>query len=656
MRNADGCLAHVCSARCAGAALVAVLALALLSAGAAAGEASLTLRIRSLAATARGDAPLPIQVDLIATGTAVRTGRLELRVVDGRQPLLHWTSDEWTVAAGTRSAAVLLPPLALDRGHDAIVGQAVWHERGGTFPLGDHTLAAADRGGHDLVLAFCPPTVSAQAAGHLTRVLALDGVARPDDLDGARLRIASLRLSGDQLPRQALAWCAYDAALIAGDSLAGLADEQLAALERWVLAGGSCALAIDGALPPRVAALITRCAGAAAAAEAAADFAEHRRWRAGLGRLVLAPMADSDEKRWAQSAAWVWGLRDHPAQLLATDRSGFASAAAAAMRSNPNHHEQRGIALLTGLLLPEQITIIPLPIILGVFLLFVLAIGPGDWLLLGALRARRFTWLLFPALAVGCTLFMVWLSERYLGSRDQRQVLAIVDVAADGSVLRHDRISLLFTGSTRSVEDAPRQALWANLGEGQRDPRFQADSAAPGGPAHVTGTMPSAYRVERTVSQWTPTLHRELSFAPVELPLRVPWQRLTDLPATTAQSDADALLRELGAEAAVLFDREGGSRTFGALPKGRESSAQVVRYPHQESAAPTAWLYALTWNNVGDSWGSLISRHAPRGGATLADCAIASDDTGERVAVVIARRGEVLWVIRCLIPSATRRR
>ena len=109
---------------------------------------------------------------------------------------------------------------------------------------------------------------------------------------------------------------------------------------------------------------------------------------------------------------------------------------------------------------------------MAIFLAFVVLVGPGDWFVLGWLRAGRYTWLLFPALAIGCTWTTVAVARHYLGASDRVQRLEIVDLGSGGQTLRHNRFGRQFAGTGHRAAKL-HDTLWADLVGADPNERFQ---------------------------------------------------------------------------------------------------------------------------------------------------------------------------------------
>ena len=137
-------------------------------------------------------------------------------------------------------------------------------------------------------------------------------------------------------------------------------------------------------------------------------------------------------------------------------------------------------AELMNLLMPRTVRLIPFSALLGLLGLFLLIIGPADYFVLGFLRRRRLTWVLFPATSIAFTVATVLMANHYLGLRDQRRSLIVVDLAQDGTALRWNRYELIFTARDKQSVTELKDALWAPLKVQSQMPGQAYVSARPG--------------------------------------------------------------------------------------------------------------------------------------------------------------------------------
>jgi hypothetical protein len=237
--------------------------------------------------------------------------------------------------------------------------------------------------------------------------------------------------------------------------------------------------------------------------------------------------------------------------------------------------------------LPHSARIIPIPVVSAIVGVFVLLVGPGEWFVLGWLRRRRWTWVTFPAIAAGCTLFTVRAAEYYLGTNDQQLALVITDFSPDGRALRENRLELWFAGRSGEAVSEMRQALAVPAGNEPPNPR--AGAAQPG--AIYQGLVPAHYTLRRRLSQWTPYLQRSLTFTPNPATAHLRWEALTKLPTygftavpaavtTTTYADphaAEYIAKQIGADGWAVSVFQFGKLASGfRVPGGGDALAMLL--------------------------------------------------------------------------------
>ena len=223
-----------------------------------------------------------------------------------------------------------------------------------------------------------------------------------------------------------------------------------------------------------------------------------------------------------------------------------------------------GAEMMQGLL-PASVQLVPFGVIALILGLFLLAIGPFDYWLLGRLKRRKLTWLLFPCLTLAFTVFSVWLSNLYMGSRNHRRALVIRDVDAQGAVIRESRFEMLFNSQASAVTTDVRRALFLPLDYQSffwNDMWTYAYRSAPGvqelvEPPLLTGRLPIQGTVVQRLPQWTPQLNRLLT---IPLPTTVSEQEAVGT-APTAFDWSRAV--DPGSERSVKDLRERALAAFG---------------------------------------------------------------------------------------------
>lgn len=312
---------------------------------------------------------------------------------------------------------------------------------------------------------------------------------------------------------------------------------------------------------------------------------------------------------------------------------------------------QSGDGLLKRLI-PEEVEIVPLEYIAAILVLYVLAIGPGEYFLLGLFRLRRFTWITFPLLTIGFTLFTVWLSNDYLSSSVERTHATVIDVGADGSALRESRFELLYTASTHDVVTELDRGLFTPIDHtrfGAEQQNMQMQRMAARGrvpddpesqmaidPPVLEGKPPGSHRAVQNVPQWTPQINRIFRIAPSDEAIdkaltRFDWTRQWNL-----QRDASEIQRM----AAVAFGPE-------AKAIGFASGQMVFGNPIEFFSA------ALTSTETGQMLShdfltdisvrqprnlfEVVSQIAPHGGGNLEDLTLldVTDETQSLLLIVV---------------------
>jgi hypothetical protein len=625
---------------------------------AAAAASQLQVTLTPLVLRPRTTGPTPVEVSLRWDGARLLEGRLDLTVRDGGRAVGRYRSGELALTTGEQNLRILLPTLPPGWDSQADV-QMAFLSGGRRYNLEPGYLWLAKPGERSLVMAVCAGRDTASPAWRATeRSLRMDHF-RPASREESSLRELSTtlaRLTADDLPAQPLAYCAYDAVVMTPDALAEARERPLEALGRWVLAGGSLCVFAGRSIGTERLQFLNRLSDDALA-PALDDAGRLRpgallRLHAGLGRLVVVPAAppsdaDLDTAEWRRSVAFLWKARQDVSDEMERDGTWSAKTNVVAARSartavpppmSFGRLESDVGRNLVASLMPRTVRLVPLHAMVGMLTLFVLCIGPGDWFLLGRWRRRRLTWVLFPATTAVFTLAMVAMAGRYLGDRDQRRALVVVDVGRHGTVLRQNRYELVFASRDRQVATELRGALWSLVVRGT-DAGYYRGGSYRGGPTReeepplTEGMPPGAFSVSRVVRQWQPELGRALSFDPPETPLLpIDW----DAAEALARSRADVRAvpstapgRRLPAIDVYAFGGSGDRNWAqqGLLP------ADLVR----DLCHDARGLFGV------------LSQLSPAGGDSVEDLlAFDRSDPGQCLLVVLARAGEDIVMYRRL--------
>lgn len=364
------------------------------------------------------------------------------------------------------------------------------------------------------------------------------------------------------VPAEPLQLLAFDSLYLSTDQLAKLSEAQREALLIWTRGGGSLAVSVAGAVPRQWANWLNLVAGGSAwdpklivTEQGKVELLQTESggvWLGypGYGRSALilqAPEVQSQE--WHEVVLHLWKVRDRQREHVLGNQEATVPfrfdrrADDWTIRDSlePLPWEPQGVVdagVLTGLLLPESVSGVPLWLVCSVLgACFLLAV-PGDYWLLGALRLRRWTWVCMPLVALGSTWYMVRTANSYLGNQDYRQSLTFMDLDRSGQVLRCNQFELNFPATSRLDQEPGGRVIRTDLGEGQTgqreirgidlDPdrltRQQFRDAAAGllnrglAPTDIpvyVGTIPGDYLLQRRMNQWTPRITRSIGFQPL---------------------------------------------------------------------------------------------------------------------------------------------
>ncbi len=402
-----------------------------------------------------------------------------------------------------------------------------------------------------------------------------------------------------------------------------------------------------------------------------------RRHRPGLGRaVILNSLPKEDETAdLRELVAFLWRIRNDRSSTFRTtgtlnvppkpvsQETGWPSEWSGGL-ANPYepYRPFKPIRLteaegLTTILLPESVTGIPFVVVVVILLLFLIAIVPLDYFLLGHFNRRRYTWVLLPVVSLG---------NSYLGSADYRTSLEFVDLTTNNRVVRSSRFELLFTAKQREVATELKQTLHTVIAERQADIEEDWNSAAgmaetggeqprkPELPVYE-GNLPGSFTVQQPMRQWSPHLSRQSSFQterqvpPFELDdsdFKLPdspallanpeWQRELRNRIPLSESESTVLLFHRKEVFELTREATPGS---GAAPEGPPDSKdeRLLELIRKVCVRPAGGLF------------SFVSQISPNGAADFEDLAILDpSDPNQWLLVVLKAQGDDYVVFRRL--------
>lgn len=313
------------------------------------------------------------------------------------------------------------------------------------------------------------------------RIVAVVGSARPDGLQDANLELASLQ--PDELPEE---WQGYSA-LTALIWLDGRATEirgsaQIDALKQWISTGGTFCVARantvglagtaiadllpvklgasrelptlgSGRLPagPMVVLGSSLRKGALRAVQDEIPIVVESAQDAGRIIFLAADPARDPFVGWAEAGEfWKWLLHLPPPPAAA----------------RPEEH--RSLRSIGSYALTQQAGRFPdvaAPEIGGLFLLIILylvVVGPLDYLLLRWLKKMEYTWFTFPGYVAAFTLFILMVGGAFIQRAAHQREIAVVDHYPDSGFVRHRALSAVLAPANVIYRVEEAQPLSSN--------------------------------------------------------------------------------------------------------------------------------------------------------------------------------------------------
>lgn len=318
-------------------------------------------------------------------------------------------------------------------------------------------------------------------------------------------------------------------------------------------------------------------------------------------------------------------------------------------------------------LMPEGISIVPAWFIGFLLLGYVIAIGPADYLLLGKLRLRKLTWILFPVLTAGFTIFTLAIADAYMSTTEEGGSVTITDIGGDGLAIRSSTVDLQFCSSQRSLKEEFASSFVVPT---HTNNAAQTSGASPGSSAMITyqGSFPSGFKTERMIRKWEPQMTRSLTFAPADNDIPgIDWADIELLRTPEGRRRLASLLKkhyrgedEPDVLEAVVLHRGSSTsvldtnRILGGATQSAERLFEQMRYRYYQQDVPDharivgSGIMAATQTNT-DGIFQVVSKVAPGGAATMEDLPILDkSDPKQWALVIVVKRGEDFTVYRRL--------
>ena len=641
------------------------LALVLALAGSvSAQDKRLAISLEPLVPTCRSGAPLPIEWRCTWNGTGILEGEIQFDISDSSQRLGSFTTGTIVLSGGEQRFRQLLPPMEVVDQYEQADIEVRFVTKSQTIRLGNQSVRIPRRQQGVFAIAACDAwdiAVAAPAA-ILAQHLEMEqfdpqraDLNRP--VTARPITTVSTRASPQSLPTDPLNYTGYDMVVVAGDGFGALRDSQLQALRQWVEAGGSLLISPTGALQGHHLAFLNgliaksisnstpytldgngRLVDSVSRSEETA-----RRLRTGLGRTAILrteALPDFETQDWLKTVKFLWKFRTKP--VVSREKNLSAAASLALPRSSGNQFVR--------LLMPKTVHTLPLGWMGGILALYIACVGPLDYFLLGRLRMRKWTWVLFPVLTLAFAVSIVWMSNQTMQRGNVRKSVVILDVIEGNKVSRMNRFELLFLGSGQTAETQANRALFVPMNTQQYDlpedlqiarQRGVLRSSLVSAPRYA-GWIPGQCTVSQDIPQWTPQLNRMMTIAPApaDYPAGFDWDAISvadldgDKPRQALQAKVQAAF---GPEAAMYVLKKGQhfSGSTGPPVEWKEFGHQMAAPIYQLEAPPQHGLFQL------------ISQLSPGGSANFTDLSLLDSNDSDQylLSVQVPHQGE-LWIYR----------
>lgn len=675
------------------------------------GQGILTGKISSQVVRKRSDAPMTLEVSLDYRGQGLLEGCVELTFTQYGRVLAVVRSSDLALAAGAQTFRLMVPAVQPMPGDGMVAVRMRFIGGRGESDLGEFPLRVPDPTERGFLICVGEaleggePNPSVLALAQALRIERFNPDRTPATI--LSLATASAFVPVEDFPMHPLGYCQYDLVFLAEDVFPLLRERQLGALKSWVEAGGSvCVMPGRGLKDYQLRFLNDLAAQPGESSprfeltlEGAVTFAGGRPatgidlFRSELGRtaVVLRPVnvkEDLDTPLWRQMVAFLWKMRF--SRLDSVVRGGVWNTDAPSDPHLPYNgpwasgpfsagYNPAGEALVRALM-PKSVRLVPLGLVALMLCGFLAVIGPLDYFLLGALKRRKYTWVLLPGACFGFTVAMAALSSHFMGRSDQRTAMLFCDVGKGGRILRTNRCELIFAGGQTTLATSLENALFSDLTHG---PSFSGPGVNYARPAGADdsgrvltyrGRVPVAYSVAQEVMQWRPQLNRSFSIeagksaedfhwdaiTPAMLGNRQRWGEVT-ASLTGGRPFNGCVVLCLGYEAIILYAAP--DFVMGAGPGAAETMLYPPALVNQAPGAfpPNSGTFQLTENGAPIPWQglplesillkflsacpqyglfSILSQISPTGGNNTDDFALLDPTDSNQWLLIVVRHEE----------------
>lgn len=312
---------------------------------------------------------------------------------------------------------------------------------------------------------------------------------------------------------------------------------------------------------------------------------------------------------------------------------------------------------LVSQLMPTGVTMVPITYVGGILLTYIFLVGPGDYFLLGLLKMRRYTWIVFPVVTVLFTGGLVLLSNYYMSTTETGGSIEICDVAGE-KIARRTRVSLEFYGSRRETESQWENSLFAPIEFQQQDdltiasrwrnpPTRRTRQSNEDDNFYYLGRVGSKYSTHRVVPQWDPRLSRSFEIVADEAAPNCgfDWKSPGDLATVQGRYLLGEGVRAWKSDAGCIVYNQAARYQVREPPAASQSASTYNDVVYRASMTDQSdWQRMLRYgfaakiSRMEQGFLHYVRQVAPHGGSSLEDLALI-DTTDPTLWVV-----EVTWM------------
>lgn len=662
----------------------------------------LRLKLSTVASNVRSDAPLSLNVHLDWASPDLVEGRLELACYDGEKLLHRNVGSDVALFVGDRHSRTILPPMSLSRDVSTLTVRARFLTETIDYDLGSFELRVPVYWRRSFVIGVVVPKENSGVAGsaELGQSLRLDQLGE-NEIPGNQLVSIPSEITPEDLRASGLGLFSFDVLALTSPGFNVLTEDQLDAIGDWVETGGSLLVSVDRAYSPAQAKFLNRIAGVpeddpgmliAADGLPPGELGDHRghfcMYRPGLGRSVILRAEEQADTvlDLREAAAHLWKIRSKmqtefghtgtsgqlSKRLLGSEFDQFDDSQL--MYSPFQQVRLAEMDSLSSILLPDDVQSIPLSVVIVILALFLIAIVPIDYYVLGYFNCRRFTWLLLPVVSLVFTGFTALLGSAYLGSTDYRTSLEFVDLTNGNRVIRSSCFEMLFTATQKEVATELKQTLYAPVNL-RRSPKMDQRNSARGlrtsdiddvsfdttnqpqdsESPPSDGNVPASFTVRQKMGKWSPqwsrqtALQTERAIPQFDLDdIKRTWQQSPELLANVEwrRSQHEKIQTVLPGSTVLIFtqnhihnisQREVPSEPNGEIEPTKSKDQQLMELVRKACVRPAVGLF------------SIVSQISPNAAGDFEDLSIMdSDDANQLLLVIVTRQGNDYVVFRRL--------